>query len=98
MTVASTYDFPVVLLSILIAVLASYTALDLGGRVRGATGWVGWGWIASASIAMVGGIWSMFFVAMLAFVLLMPLSYYLGLTAASLLLAVVVTAAWFTVA
>src|SRR6266567_4167547 len=98
MTVASAYDFPVVLLSVLIAVLSSYTALDLGGRVRAATGWVGWGWIAAASIAMGGGIWSMHFVAMLAFVLPMPVSYDLGLTAASLLLAVVVTAAGFTVA
>ena len=31
-----TYDFRVVALSVLIAVLASYTALDLGGRVKAA--------------------------------------------------------------
>jgi len=34
MTVIGSYDFYLVALSILVACFASYTALDLGGRVR----------------------------------------------------------------
>src|SRR6185312_14308899 len=48
------HDPALVTLSILIAVLASYTALDLGGRVRTGSGWSGCAWIAAASVAMGG--------------------------------------------
>lgn len=77
--------------------LASYTALDLGGRIRMATGWAVWAWIAAASVAMGGGIWSMYFIAMLAFQTAMPVAYDFAQTLLSLLLAIAVTAAGFTV-
>src|SRR6266567_6530809 len=93
-----TYNPYLVALSILVASFASYTALDLSGRVPPAQGPTHRTWLAAAALIMGGGIWSMHFVAMLAFVLPMPVSYDLGLTAASLLLAVVVTAGGFTVA
>ena len=60
------YDPSLVALSIAIAVLASYTALDLGGRIRGATPGARWGWLGSASLAMGGGIWAMHFVGIAA--------------------------------
>ena len=53
---ATSYDPSLVALSIVIAVLASYTALDLAGHVRGATPGQRWGWISGASLAMGGSI------------------------------------------
>src|SRR5882757_5804165 len=97
MNIATSYDPALVSLSILIAVLASYTALDLGGRIRIATGRASWAWIAAASVAMGGGIWSMHFVAMLAFQMAMPVAYDIALTVFSLVLAIAVTAAGFAI-
>ena len=91
----TSYDPSLVALSIVIAVLASYTALDLGGHVRGATPGHRWGWIGGASLAMGGGIWSMHFIGMLAFQMGMPAAYDLKLTVVSLLIAIVVTGAAF---
>jgi diguanylate cyclase (GGDEF)-like protein/PAS domain S-box-containing protein len=71
----STYDLTLVLLSYLVSVLASYTALDLGGRVTVARGVGRLLWLAGGAIAMGVGIWSMHFVAMLAFRMGMPVSY-----------------------
>ncbi len=95
MAVTTSYDPPLVVLSILIAVLASYSALDLGGRVSGAPSRLRWIWIGMAALAMGGSIWSMHFIGMLAFQLGMPVSYDTGLTALSLLVAVAATAAGF---
>ena len=61
------HDLVLVALSILIAALASYTALDLATRMRAASGSASLGWLGAAAVAMGGGIWSMHFVAMLAF-------------------------------
>jgi PAS domain S-box-containing protein len=94
-SIPTAYDPILVSLSILIAVLASYTALDLAGRIRTATGWQGWAWIGAASVAMGGGIWSMHFIAMLAFQMTLPVVYDFALTLLSLLLAVGATAAGF---
>ncbi|WP_375454398.1 MHYT domain-containing protein [uncultured Methylobacterium sp.] len=87
------YDPALVALSVAIAVLASYTALDLGGRVRGAAAGLRWAWVAAASIAMGGGIWSMHFIGMLAFEMDMPAAYDPGITLLSLLIAVGATGA-----
>ncbi len=89
------YDPSLVALSIAIAVLASYTALDLGGRIRGATPGERWGWLGSASLAMGGGIWAMHFVGMLAFEMGMPVVYGVGLTLLSFVVAVGSTGAAF---
>jgi PAS domain S-box-containing protein len=88
----ATYDPWLVVLSILIAIFASYTALDLGDRAH-----ISWGRITAAAITLGGGIWSMHFVAMLAFQMPIPVSYDITLTVLSLLLAIVVTAIGFTV-
>ena len=84
MVVTGTYDPYLVALSILVAILASYTALDLGGRVAAARGLARGVWLAAAAITMGGGIWAMHFVAMLAFILPIPMSYDIGLTTLSL--------------
>jgi NO-binding membrane sensor protein with MHYT domain/two-component sensor histidine kinase len=97
MVVTGTYDPHLVALSILVAALASYTALDLGGRVAAARGLARRVWLAAAAITMGGGIWSMHFVAMLAFITPTPMSYDIGLTTLSLVVAIFVTGGGFYV-
>ena len=89
------YNPALVALSLAIAVFASYTALDLAGRMRRSARGPRWAWVAGAALAMGGGIWSMHFVGMLAFEMGMPAAYHLGLTLASLLIAVGATGAAF---
>src|SRR5262250_974746 len=88
MIIMGTYDPYLVALSVSVACLASYSALDLGGRIRGSRRWAQLAWLATAATAMGGGIWSMHFIGMLAFVMPMPASYDLGLTLVSLAVAV----------
>jgi PAS domain S-box-containing protein len=90
--VAGTHDATLVALSVLIATAASYTALDLAGRIRASSGFSCWAWLATSAVAMGGGIWSMHFVAMLAFSMPgMEASYDVPLTVLSLVLAILVT-------
>ena len=97
MVVTATYDPYLVALSILVAGFASYTALDLGGRVALAQGPTHRIWLVAAALTMGGGIWSMHFVAMLAFMLPVPVSYDVGLTVLSLVLAILGTSGSFYV-
>jgi PAS domain S-box-containing protein len=87
----SYHDPLLVALSIAIAALASYTALDLAGRIRAAMGRARYGWLSAAAVALGGGIWSMHFVAMLAFNIDGSIGYDVGLTLLSLAVAIVVT-------
>src|ERR1700730_14441996 len=95
MVVTSTYNPYLVALSILVAALASYTALDLGGHVGAARALARRTWLVASAITMGGGIWSMHFLGMLAFVVQIPMSYEIGLTAVSLVVAIVVTGGGF---
>jgi PAS domain S-box-containing protein len=86
------HDSALVLLSVLIATAASYTALDLAGRIRESEGSAFYAWLITAAVAMGGGIWAMHFVAMLAFNLPgIEVSYDFTLTLVSLVAPVVVT-------
>src|SRR5713226_413821 len=71
----NTYDPGLVVLSVVIAILAAYAALDLAGRVTSARGRAQFVWLLGGAIAMGTGIWSMHYVGMLAFHLPMPVSY-----------------------
>src|SRR3954447_10127581 len=97
MPVTGSHDPWLVALSVLIACLASYTALDPAIRIKASAGWARCLWLAAAGVAMGGGIWSMHFVAMLAFSLNMPTSYGVGLTLFSLVTPMLVTGAAFFV-
>jgi NO-binding membrane sensor protein with MHYT domain/two-component sensor histidine kinase len=97
MVVTGTHDPYLVALSILVASFASYTALDLSGHVGAARGFVRRVWLVAAAITMGGGIWSMHFVAMLAFIMPIPMSYDIGLTTLSLVVAIFVTGGSFYV-
>ncbi|MFD2671321.1 EAL domain-containing protein [Marinicrinis sediminis] len=70
-----TYDLELVLFSYIIAVFASYTALDLAGRVRLSKGGRRVTWLLLGAIVMGMGIWSMHFVGMMAFSLPVPIVY-----------------------
>ncbi|WP_208277550.1 hybrid sensor histidine kinase/response regulator [Massilia oculi] len=83
------YEPLLVFVSILVAILASYTALSLAMRVRQAQGRAAYFWIAGGSLAMGSGIWAMHFIGMLAFRLPMPVGYDPLITFASWLLPVV---------
>src|SRR3954451_20900067 len=97
MVLMGTHDPYLVALSILVACFASYTALDLGGHVAAARGLARCIWLGAAAITMGGGIWSMHFIGMLAFVMPIRMSYDIGLTIVSLLVAILVTGGGFYV-
>ncbi len=86
----ASYDPWLVVLSYLVASLAAYTAIDLAGRVsdyrteprRAAA------WLAGGAFAMGAGIWSMHFVAMLAYKLPIAVRYEAWTTLASMVAAI----------
>jgi NO-binding membrane sensor protein with MHYT domain/nitrogen-specific signal transduction histidine kinase/CheY-like chemotaxis protein len=92
MPLHAAYSPLLVVLSVLIASAASYTALDLAGRVTAARGRERLAWLAGGSLAMGLGIWSMHFVGMLAFHLPVPIGYELGRVLLSVLVAVAASA------
>jgi len=94
---AGTYDLHLVALSFVVACFASYTALDLAGRIRASRGWIRGAWLATAAISMGGGIWSMHFIAMLAFIMPMVVTFDVDLTVLSLVVAIAVTGGAFYV-
>ena len=82
------YSPALVLISLCVAILASYTALDLTGRIATAKGRAVHLWMCGGALAMGSGVWSMHFIGMLAFSLPIDLGYDLTLTLVSLLIAV----------
>ncbi len=84
----ATYNPYIVFVSALIAILASYAALDLAGRVATSQGSNRKIWLVGGATAMGIGIWSMHFLAMLAFSLPISISYNFFLVVVSLLAAI----------
>ena len=70
------YNYALVALSVLIAIFASYAALDLAGHVTAAAGWTRAVWLLGGAGAMGTGIWSMHYIGMLAFILPIPVAYH----------------------
>jgi PAS domain S-box-containing protein len=87
-----TYDEPLVVLSVVISIFASYAALSLGERVADAHGRPRLAWLGGGSFAMGLGIWAMHYVGMLAFRLPVPIFYDWPLVLLSLFCAVVASA------
>jgi PAS domain S-box-containing protein len=82
------YNYALVALSVLIAMFASYAALDLAGRVTAAGGWTRAVWLLGGAGAMGMGIWSMHYIGMLAFILPIPVAYHWPTVLLSLLAAI----------
>jgi len=87
--ISSSYDYRLVALSLVIAFLTSYTALDLAGRVTASRGFTHAVWVVGGACAMGSGIWCMHYTGMLAFRLPIPVYYHLPTVAVSLLAAIV---------
>jgi diguanylate cyclase len=90
--VSSSYHTPLVILSIVIAVIASYAALDLAIQVNKSKSIARQIWIGAGALAMGMGIWAMHFIAMLAFHLSIPVSYDLTLVIVSIVPAIIASA------
>ena len=82
------YSLPLVALSIVIVMIASFAALDLGGRMTAASGRARAAWLCGGAFAMGIGIWSMHYVGMEAFHLPIPVEYAWPTVVISLLAAV----------
>jgi signal transduction histidine kinase/CheY-like chemotaxis protein len=88
--VSGSYDFGLVALSFVIAVLASYVALDMAfqqGREQSKR--IALFWHIGGAIAMGAGIWSMHFTGMLSYNMAMEHNYNLGITLLSLVIPII---------
>lgn len=92
-----TYDPALVALSIAIAILGSFTGLVVTAGIRRIRGPEVALRVTLGGIGVGGGVWSMHFIAMLAVVLPIPLTYDIPRTAASAMIAVIGTAIAFSI-
>ena len=89
---AISYNFALVLTSIMVAVLASYTALHLVARISVARARAAsMAWLGGGALSMGAGIWSMHFVGMLGSSIDIPMVYGPWWTLLSLVIAVTVS-------
>jgi len=86
------HNYALVALSVLIAMFASYAALDLAGRVTAAGGWTRAVWLLGGAGAMGTGIWSMHYIGMLACMLPVPVAYHWPTVLLSLFAAILASA------
>ncbi|GAA6621601.1 MHYT domain-containing protein [Scytonema sp. NUACC26] len=89
----STYNPNLVVLSIALAIFASYTGLNLAGHMSAVSKKVRTAWLIGGAIAIGIGIWSMHFVAMLALSLSTPVSYDFSKVLFSILPAIIASGA-----
>lgn len=87
-----TYNSWLVILSVIIAIAASYVALDMASRTAATEGHLRRLWLTGGATAMGSGIWSMHYVGMLAFRLSVPVEYDWPTVAVSLLAAILSSA------
>src|SRR5579863_3537900 len=62
-----TYDYRLVALSVLLAILSSLAALDLAGRITAPRTRHRWIWLGGGAMVMGLGLWSMHNIGMLAY-------------------------------
>ncbi len=84
------YDLGIVALSVAVAIIASYTALDMAGRVSASDSsprklWI---WLIAGAVSMGTGIWSMHFIGMLSFHLPIQVAFDLPITLLSMIIAI----------
>ena len=82
------HDAGLVVLSFVIALVASFCSLDMAERMRASEGRTRLFWLILAGITLGGGIWSMHFIAMTAFHVPIEQGYDAGLTLLSGVIAV----------
>jgi len=84
----STLDYWMVALSVLIAIAASYAALDIAGRATAALGRMRTTWLVGGAASMGLGIWSMHYIGIVAFGLPVAVFHHLPTVFLSLLAAI----------
>lgn len=85
-----TYNIKLVVLSYIIAIFASYVALDIAKNLkRGLNEPIPKWWLVLGAFTMGGGIWAMHFIGMEAFIMPMPMTFSPILTMLSMLCAIV---------
>jgi diguanylate cyclase (GGDEF)-like protein len=87
-----------VCLSIALAIVVSYTSINLASRISSTEGRSAKAWLAGGTLSMGVGLWSVHFIAVLALDLPIDLTYDLALTIGSLALALVTTGIALTLA
>jgi NO-binding membrane sensor protein with MHYT domain len=87
-TLTASYDLRLVALSVVIAIFASYAALDLAGRVTAARNSARLAWLIGGAVAMGTGIWSMHYTGMLAYHLPVAVYYHIPTVILSLVAAI----------
>jgi diguanylate cyclase (GGDEF)-like protein len=86
-----TYNYWQVFVSLVVAILASYTTLDIVTRITVSKGVAAKAWLVGGACSMGLGIWSMHFVGMLAFRLPIAMSYDVRVALISMLIAIVMS-------
>lgn len=84
------YDRQLVALSLIVAIIASYTALDLAGRVTQKQRASSRIWLAGGALSVGSGLWSIHFIGMPAFRLPVAVAYDVTTTMLSMVIAAVV--------
>src|SRR5262249_14894076 len=85
------HNWRLVIVAVCVCFVASVTAINLLHRARGTLGRVRPAWIVGAGIMVGCGIWSTHFIAMLAYEPGVAVAYGIGLTALSLVAAMLIT-------
>ena len=85
------YDYRLVLLSLLVAFISSWAGLGFAARLHGNEAKINQLWLLASAVTIGTGIWSMHFIGMLAFSLPIATGYAFNLTILSWLIAVAVS-------
>jgi diguanylate cyclase (GGDEF)-like protein len=88
-TLVSEYDWHLVALSLIIAIVGAYVGLTLSERVTQHQGKSRYPWLLGGGVAFGSAVWAMHFTGMLAFRLPVDVSYDIPIVALSLLVAMV---------
>jgi signal transduction histidine kinase len=91
------HDLSLVALAVLVCLFACYTTVELLNRARVSRGGAATAWMFTAGTVAGSGIWATHFVAMLAYKSALPISYDIGMTALSVLAAIVLASLGFAV-
>ncbi|GAA4841151.1 bifunctional diguanylate cyclase/phosphodiesterase [Paenibacillus vulneris] len=75
MPIEGSYNYYIASLSVVIAILTSYAALNIASKISLSKGTIHHFWLFAGSFVMGSGIWSMHFVGMLSFHLHVPVHY-----------------------
>jgi len=87
------YNWPLVAVSVLAAIISSFVAISIVPRIYGSRDRQNsWAWVMAFGMSLGAGIWTMHFIAILALSFPITVTFHLPLTLGSLVLAIIVSA------